>query len=120
MRPRVIGVFSALSSTVIGEEPDATIRGRTDDCTLARSRITPRDLAEKSRHQSDAFRQNRQDGFSDSAVRSFLFLHRLCRCLQSPQGQYTGILPLRSYGVGRCIALLHWFSAFSNQPDLFW
>src|SRR5262249_5207015 len=37
---------------------------------------------EEARHTSHAFRPNRQEGFLDSPLRLFLFLYRVCRCIQ--------------------------------------
>src|SRR5262249_8219014 len=104
----------------LGEEPYARILGRTDDCASTRNGIDPSYLDEKNRNKGDAFWQNRQDGLPDSAVRSFLFLYRVCRCIQSPQRQHPEVLPLRSHFLGRSIPLLRGLNPVAAQPGFVW
>src|SRR5262245_53691274 len=104
----------------LGEEPYARILGRTDDCAFPRNGFEPSYLDEKSRNKGDAFWQNRQEGLLDSAVLSFLFLYRVCRCIQSTDGQRSEILPLRSNFLGRSFPLLRRLDHFAAQPGFVW
>src|SRR5262249_38459984 len=97
---------------LIGDKPYARILGRTDDRTSTRNGIDQSLLAEKNRNKSDAFWQNRQDGLPDSAVRSFLFLYRICRCIQSSHRQHPDVLPFRS-------DFLDWSTPLSRGSNTF-
>src|SRR5215831_1639094 len=101
-------------------KPYAKILGRIDDCTFTGNCIDQSFRYEKNRNKSDAFRQNRQDGLFDSAVRSFLFLYSVCRCIQSSPRQHPRILPLRSNFLGWSNPLPRELNTSTPKSDFFW
>src|SRR5215831_4139005 len=104
----------------LGEEPYARIPGRTDDCASTRNGIDPSYLDEKNGNEGDAFWRNRQDGLLNPADRSFLFLHCIRRCIQSPHRQHPEVLPLRSSFLGRSIPLLRGLNPVATQRGFVW
>src|SRR5215813_2919039 len=101
-------------------QPYAKILGRIGDCTFTRNGIDQSFRHEKNRNKSDAFRQNRQDGLFDSALRSFLFLYSVCRCIQSSPRQHPRILPLRSNFLGRSNPLPRGLNTSTPKSGFFW
>src|SRR5262245_61915460 len=102
------------------EEPYARILGRTDYRASTRNGSAPAFLDGKTRNTGDAFWQNRPDGLLDSTVRYFLFLYRVCRCIQSPRRQQPDVLPVRSNFLGRSIPVLRGRNPFATEPDFVW
>src|SRR5262249_41023033 len=102
------------------KEAYAKILGRIDDCTFTRNGIDQSFRHEKSRNKSDTFRQNRQDGLFDPAVRSFLLLYSVCRCIESSHCQHPRILPFRSSFLGWSDPLPRGLNTSAPKSGFFW
>src|SRR6516164_3724260 len=73
---------SLLRHDALNGDAHATILRRTDHTAAALYGVGSSLDDEEKRYRSNAFRQNRQEGFSDSTVRVVLFLSRFCRRFQ--------------------------------------